>query len=219
VYRRRRLAVLLAVLIVVGGIVALVLWQPWRPLIEALTAETPPASTSAPVIPSTSSSSAAPDPSSSESAAPDASGESSPDASPDPSATIALCSSGVVTVTAVMDQGSYGSGEKPQLSISVVNEGDEACVMNVGTSTQSFTIESGSDTWWRSTDCQSESSDHIVQLEPGKSVSSVTPLTWDRTRSSVDTCDRDRPAARPGYYNLVVAIGGIDSEPRQFRLR
>jgi len=124
-----------------------------------------------------------------------------------------------VTVTAVTDRDSYGGDQDPQLTIRLENEGDTACAMNVGTAAQAFTISSGTDVWWRSTDCQSEPSDQIVQLEPGQSVSSVEPLVWDRTRSSVSTCDGDRPRALAGYYNLVVTVGGIDSEERQFRLR
>ena len=94
------------------------------------------------------------------------------------------------------------------------------CLINVGTATQSFVITSGSDTWWRSTDCQSESSDQVVQLAPGQTVSSVTPLTWDRTRSSVDTCASARPQAPAGYFHLSVSIGGIEAaDTKVFQLR
>lgn len=72
-------------------------------------------------------------------------------------------------------------------------------------------ITSGSDTWWRSTDCQVEPSDQVVRLEAGQSVSTLEPLVWDRTRSAVDTCDGDRQAASAGYYHLSVSIGGIDA--------
>jgi len=119
----------------------------------------------------------------------------------------------------VTDRDAYASDEKPQLSIVLSNEGEDACAMDVGTASQVFTISSGTDVWWRSTDCQSDSNEQIVQLEPGQTVSSVAPLVWDRTRSSTDTCKGDRAPARSGYYNLVVSVGGIESEERQFRLR
>ncbi len=94
------------------------------------------------------------------------------------------------------------------------------CLINVGTATQSFVITSGSDTWWRSTDCQSESSDQVVQLAGGQTVSSVSPLQWDRTRSSVDTCGSSRPQAAAGYYHLSVSIGGIQAaDTKMFELR
>ncbi|KZE89438.1 hypothetical protein AVP41_02233 [Microbacterium sp. TNHR37B] len=222
-YRRRRLAVVVVLLLIVGGAVALAVWQPWRgwgggdPAGAAPTAaprDTPratPTGTASAGVPTPTLS--APTPS-----APASPKPSSPSPGPSPSS-IAVCSPGEVTVTAKTDKGSYGGGEKPQLTISVVNESDAPCVMNVGTATQSFIIESGSDTWWRSTDCQSDSSDQVVQLDPGKEVATVTPLVWDRTRSSVDTCGKDRQKALPGYYTLTVSIGGVDSEAAQFRLR
>ena len=81
---------------------------------------------------------------------------------------------------------------------------------------------SGDDVWWRSTDCQSEPSDMIVLIGAGQTVSSATPLTWDRTRSAVGTCtDGSRPHAPGGgaSYHLSVEIGGISStEPQQFLL-
>jgi len=123
-------------------------------------------------------------------------------------------------VQAVTDQDVYSAGELPKLSITLSNTSGAACLINVGTATQSFVITSGTDTWWRSTDCQSESSDQVVQLAAGQTVSSVTPLQWDRTRSSVDTCGSSRPQASPGYYHLSVSIGGIQAaDTKVFELR
>ena len=133
---------------------------------------------------------------------------------PSPGVTAAACTPNDVTVQAVTDKKSYASGEDPQLSIELVNESDEPCTLNVGTSAQVFTITSGSDTWWRSTDCQSEPSDMLVVLNAGQKVSSSQPITWDRTRSSVATCQaKNRPQAAGGgaSYHLSVQIGGIDS--------
>ena len=137
-------------------------------------------------------------------------------ASPSPSATPVAepCITRDVKVEAVTDQPTYASGQNPQLSIRLTNNGTTDCTLNVGTSAQVFTITSGSDTWWRSTDCQSEPSDMVVLLAAGQTVASAAPLTWDRTRSSVDTCaDPDRPRAPGGgaSYHLAVEIGGIAS--------
>ena len=121
---------------------------------------------------------------------------------------------------AVTDKDSYGAGELPKLSITLSNTSDHPCLINVGTATQSFVITSGADTWWRSTDCQSESSDQVVQLAAGQTVSSVTPVVWDRTRSSVDTCGSSRPPAPSGYFHLQVSIGGIQAaDTGMFQLR
>ncbi|MDD7928094.1 hypothetical protein [Microbacterium thalli] len=211
VYRRRRLAVLLVVLLIVAAIV-LALWRPWEGAAAqggptpALTETTDAAS--APASPSATPSAEAAEPAASD----------SPPAEED--AEVEPCSAQSVQVSAVTDKDAYGAGELPQLSISLTNAGDAPCLLNVGTATQKLTVSSGPDVWWRSTDCQSESSDQVVQIDPGQTVSSVTPITWDRTRSSVDSCGSDRPAAPAGYFNLAVEIGGLAAQQdRQFVLR
>jgi hypothetical protein len=117
-----------------------------------------------------------------------------------------------VRVEGVTDHDTYAADQNPQFSITLTNQGSTDCSLNVGTSAQVFTVTSGSDTWWRSTDCQSEPSDMVVTLTAGQTVTSATPLTWDRTRSAVDSCDgADRPRAVGGgaTYHLAVSIGGV----------
>ncbi len=120
-----------------------------------------------------------------------------------------------ILVEPVTDQDTYGSGQNPQLAIRLTNRGATDCTLNVGTSGQVFTITSGSDTWWRSTDCQTEPSDMVVLLKAGQTVSSSQPIVWDRTRSSVSTCQSaSRPKAAGGgaTYHVQVAIGGVPSQ-------
>ncbi|WP_231916520.1 hypothetical protein [Microbacterium sp. LKL04] len=223
VYRRRRLAVLLLAVLIVGGIVALVVWQPWRAMTDAASSPSGDAPASASPAPNPDGSvpptpSGTPSPRVTSSADGDA--EGSVDSGDEKPTDVPACTTGDVTVTAGVDKGSYGTGELPKLSITLVNDTDQPCLINVGTAAQAFEITSGSDTWWRSTDCQTEPSDQVVQLDAGKTVASASPIVWDRTRSSVDTCDGDRQKALPGWYNLSVSIGGIGSaEPASFTLR
>jgi len=148
--------------------------------------------------------------------------EPTADAAPSPSATPSStapptakpCVARDVTVDAVTDQDTYEPGQNPQLTIRLTNDGAADCTLNVGTSGQSFTIVSGNDVWWRSTDCQTEPSDMVVLLAAGQSVSSAAPLAWDRTRSSVGSCDDPNRQSAPGggaAYNVSVEIGGIAS--------
>ena len=175
---------LLVALLVIGGLVWLFIAQPWSGAAQPAPAVSP--STSASPAPSVSTSQT-PLPT----ADPDA--ETPPD--PELTPTAEACLPGDVQVEALTDQGSYSQGQNPQLSIRLTNTSDTDCALNVGTSAQAFTIMSGADTWWRSTDCQTEPSDMIVLLTAGQQVTSATPLTWDRTRSSVDTCQGERPQA------------------------
>ncbi|MCJ1706239.1 hypothetical protein [Microbacterium sp. VKM Ac-2923] len=204
VYRRRRLAAGLLALIVIGLVVWLVAAPPWRVTPTAALTPAPSASVPSAGTPSASTATAA---------TPAASAE--PTATPTPSAPTGPveCTAGTITVEALSDRAEYAQGENPQLSIRLTNTSTNPCTMNVGTSAQSFTVTSGSDVWWRSTDCQSEPSDMEVTLAAGQAVTSSAPLTWDRTRSSVSSCDGERPYAPGGgsTYHLSVSIGGIPS--------
>ncbi|WP_254359489.1 hypothetical protein [Microbacterium hominis] len=214
VYRRRRLALLILLLLVAALVWALIA-QPWRGLAsepqEPSGVSSTPSETVAIPAPGSTSVAAeaeadgdadedAAESDATPSAEPDAAATPSPTASTAPQA--APCRPREVTVEALTDKDSYAAGENPQLSIRLTNTGSEDCTLNVGTATQVFEISSGSDVWWRSTDCQTEPSDMVVLLAAGQTVTSAAPLVWDRTRSSVDSCgdaarQRAAGAARP----------------------
>jgi cytoskeletal protein RodZ len=203
--------VLLVALLVIGGLVWLFIAQPWRGFAAPVDPTSSPSpSTSSSAAPSDAPSDAPSEEASAEEPAPPAEGE---EPSPDLTPTAESCTPGALLIEALTDQASYSQGQNPALSIRLTNTSETDCTLNVGTSAQAFTVSSGSDVWWRSTDCQTEPSDMIVLLAAGQQVTSSAPLTWDRTRSSVDTCQSERPVAPGGgaTYHLSVAIGGISS--------
>lgn len=192
VYVRRRLLVLAGLLAVIA-IIVLVIWKPGS---TSGFEPTPKATTSA-------------KPSATPSPTEEASGE------------VTDCSEKNVLVEAITDKGSYGANELPQLSLQITNTGKNACSINVGTSQQVFTITSGTDVYWTSTDCQVEPADAVVQLEPAQSVASSTPIAWDRTRSSTTTCDGERPPVPSDgvSYHLSTSVAGFESaETKQFMI-
>lgn len=203
VYRRRRLVVLSALIVLLAAIgvgVWLLVAQPWASQASEST----------------------PSPSSTPSSTPSASPDASPDASPTVTETepppeepgVVACQAKDLEVTAVTDAESYAEGELPKLSISLTNIGGTDCTLDVGSSLQSFTISSGTDVWWRSTDCQENPSSMIATLAAGTTVTSKEPVVWDRTRSSVDTCaeeNRQRAPAGGASYHVGVSIGGFPS--------
>ncbi|MGX5695754.1 hypothetical protein ACWKWP_06110 [Agromyces soli] len=133
----------------------------------------------------------------------------------------AACEADQVLVEAVTDKSEYQAGEQPQLSVTITNTGRNVCVLNAGTSAQAFTIKSGEEVYWTSTDCQTDPVDAEVSLTPGTPVSSAAPINWDRTRSAPDTCDAPREAVPAGgaSYHLSVTVDGIESaESKQFLL-
>ncbi len=133
----------------------------------------------------------------------------------------AACTERQITVAATTDKAVYAAGEQPELSVTITNTGPNACAINVGTAAQVFTITSGTEVYWTSTDCQVEPVDAQVTLAPNTPVSSTAPIVWDRTRSSADTCDATRPPVPAGgaSYHLSLSVAGFASaETRQFLL-
>lgn len=187
--------VLLGLLLVIVAVVLLI-WRPWSGSDAAPVASPTPTETPLPTIYPSS----------------PAVGTPVPDATATEAAGPAACTPATVTLSAVTDASSYAADAIPQLSLTMTNTGSVDCVINAGTSQQVFTITSGSDTIWKSTDCQSESSDLEILLTAGQTVNG-SAIPWDRTRSSPDTCAGGREAVVAGgaAYNLSVSVGTITS--------
>lgn len=188
------------VVAVVGVAVWLLVARPWANAAEAT--PSPSASASAPE-------SSTPDPTAGESPAAES---PAPESSAEETPGIVACEAGDVEVAAVTDADAYDPGVMPQLSISLTNRGSTDCAIDVGSTTQRLTVSSGSDVWWTSTDCQENPSSMVATLTAGATVTSKVPVTWDRTRSSVETCaDENRPRAPGGgaSYHVAVEIGGF----------
>lgn len=141
-------------------------------------------------------------------------------ATPVPSASAAsgqpaLCEAADITVSAITNSTSYAAGVSPELSLSVTNHGSVACRINVGTAQQVFTItsSSGSQVYWKSTDCQTGATNSEITLDPGKTLTSGTPLSWDREASDPATCGGARSAVPAGgaTYALQTSVDGFMS--------
>ncbi|MDQ1608148.1 MAG: hypothetical protein QOE16_880 [Microbacteriaceae bacterium] len=133
----------------------------------------------------------------------------------------AACKAANVNVQAITDAGSYAAGQLPQLSLSVTNTGPTACKLNAGSAQQVFTITSGTEVYWKSTDCQTSPVNAEILLQPGKTIKSATPIAWDRTRSDPKTCAAQRSQVPAGgaSYHLKVSVAGIASTTtKQFTL-
>ncbi|MDH6207630.1 MAG: hypothetical protein RR853_01550 [Aurantimicrobium sp.] len=190
VYRRRRLVALLALIAVVTAVV-LIIVRPGQ---------------------------ATPTPTETAVAKPTVAPVATESATPTPTPTVDVsdykeCSTKNLEVLPVLDSVDYQAGVLPNLSLTIQNTGKTACFYNVGTSAQELTITSGAETYWVSTDCQSEKSDTVAILEPGVVYPSA-PIVWERQRSSPDTCGGERevvPAGGASYY-LTTKVGGVSSK-------
>jgi hypothetical protein len=139
--------------------------------------------------------------------------------SPNPSASVstdpdevAACDPAKVTVEAVTNAVAYDPGVNPQLQLVLKSTATAPCTIEAGSDVQVFTITSGDEVIWTSTDCQVDPQAQVQLLNPGVPVSSAS-LTWDRTRSSADTCgtEREQVTAGGASYHLAVAVGDIES--------
>jgi len=150
-----------------------------------------------------------------------------PTAAPTPTATtidvskLPACDAASMEVKAFVDGStaqSYGSTAKPALTLSVTNNGATECYFNVGTDSQVFTITSGSETYWKSSDCQTGATQTLAIFKPGQTLTS-NPITWNRVLSpsrAGGTCDAKSPAApaKGASYFLSTTVGGVDSSNR-----
>jgi hypothetical protein len=190
VYRRRRLVALLALIAIVTAVVLIIVRPGQATPTPTETAIAEPKKTVAPVASET--------------------------PSPTPTVDVAdykECAVKNLEVLPVLDAVDYQAGVLPNLSLTIQNTGKTACFYNVGTAVQELTITSGAETYWVSTDCQSEKSDTVAILEPGVVYPSA-PIAWERQRSSPDTCGGDRdvvPAGGASYY-LTTKVGGVSSK-------
>lgn len=140
---------------------------------------------------------------------------------PDPTSTAAggECDPKKVTVEANTDASGYDAGVNPVLSFTLKSIATAPCTISAGSDVQEFRITSGDELIWSSKDCQTAPVAATTVLTPG--VPKAGPsLTWDRTRSSADTCDaaRDQVVAGGASYHLEIVVNGITSNDRQFLL-
>lgn len=219
VFRRRRIVVGVALLVVL----ALVVWA----VIAVVGFFTKSPEAAAPPAPAASSSSA-PATTASAEASGSASGNaaaSEPGSAP-PSSSEAgsasaqaagdSCSSDDIELTAATDKGTYASAEKPVLEMKIQNTGSEDCTVNVGTSQQEFSIVSGSDRIFSTTDCRTDASDSDMTLKAGATESAH--FTWDRLRSAPG-CKDVETKPRPGTYTFSAKLGDVESDKVNFSLK
>ena len=118
-----------------------------------------------------------------------------------------------VTLEATTDSNSYDPGVNPVLTFSLKSLMTEPCTIAAGSDLQEFRITSGDELIWSSKDCQTGAVAATAQLEPFIPLQGPS-VTWDRTRSSTDTCDTTREGVIAGgaSYHLEVVVGDLKSK-------
>lgn len=122
------------------------------------------------------------------------------------------CDPKMLSVEPSTDAAAYDAGVSPVISFSLTSRMTNPCTFSAGSDQQEFVITSGSDRIWSSKDCQVDPVAAIATLLPGVPLAGSS-LTWDRTRSSTDTCGTERPQVDAGgaTYRLAVSVGAVKS--------
>ncbi|WP_068928079.1 hypothetical protein [Planobispora rosea] len=127
-----------------------------------------------------------------------------------------LCDNADLVLGLQADGEVYGAGALPGFILTLVNTGKVMCVADVGPRSLEIRITSGNDRVWSSSDCVSGETENLRKLERG--IPHVQVLKWDRHRSAAD-CRAERLRARPGTYVAAVRATGMKSRKVVFHLR
>lgn len=141
-------------------------------------------------------------------------------ATPGADGEVVPCDPAKITIEPITDADSYEPGVNPQLSFTLKSAMTSPCTLAIDTDKQEFRVTSGDELIWTSKDCQTGSVAAEIVLQPGVPKQSAS-ISWDRTRSSADTCDvtREPVVAGGASYHLSVSVGDVEStKTKQFLL-
>lgn len=211
VYRRRRLAVTILVLVVVATLAvgaAAVAGLFGRQGTAGEPSPAGPASPTAPTDPASrtpSTAGATPSPAASSATATAGASPSSD-----------RCDPGAVVVVAETDERTYSPGQTPVLSLIIRNGGTTACTVNVGTSQMEFVLTRGAERVFSSADCQESAEDLDHVIGPGDEERAT--FEWARNRT-VPGCTVVEEEPAEGTYTLTTRLGATSSAPVTFVLQ
>lgn len=141
---------------------------------------------------------------------------STPSVTPSPTpAGITTCRKQDLEVTAATDAATYPAGSLPRLSAVVRNTSGQACRFRTAPAQRVWTIVSGQDQVWSSSDCVTSGGAATSKLKAGRTIAYA--LVWNRHRSAKG-CPAQTPAASPGTYQLRVSVNGVVAATVVFHL-
>lgn len=121
-------------------------------------------------------------------------------------------------VVASTDKPSYELGERPKLTMSVMNVGQQPCIQDIGHGQRELSINSASgERLWGSSDCSyADDKPERRPLERGKPV--TFSVNW-AGRTSSPGCSAERTTVKQGDYQVTAKIGEVPSVPAKFSIR
>jgi len=127
----------------------------------------------------------------------------------------AFCARRDIVLSLLPAQTSFGSGETPSFSLSVVSTQRAACSFNLGPARLALVINEGPARIWSSADCAQHNGDLITVLARG--VPTDVTISWPR-QTSAPGCPGPVQQAPPGVYTGYAVNGTVVSAPVTFRL-
>lgn len=116
---------------------------------------------------------------------------------------------------------SFGPDETPYIWFTLTNTNSVDCTFNAGAKVQFFTILSGEQTIWTSKQCDRTGLvDAVISIQAGQTISSP-PEPWEKVFSSDSGCGPDQEPVITGgaSYHLKVDVNGeLSSNEQQFVL-
>jgi hypothetical protein len=118
-------------------------------------------------------------------------------------------------------QAAFAADETPYIWFSLTNTNSVDCTFNAGAKAQFFTIESGDQDIWKSAQCnRDELVDSNIILPFGETIESE-PSPWEKVFSSDSGCGADQPPVITdgASYHLKVEVSGeLSTNDQQFVL-
>nr|WP_223205175.1 hypothetical protein [Gordonia jinghuaiqii] len=128
-----------------------------------------------------------------------------------------LCPDQAISVVLYTDKPTYTIGQKPVFTIVTTNAGLSECTRDVGKSVQNVIVRTldGTRTLWSARDCSPLYTVNNVVLKPAQQVKD--DITWSGTTSSPG-CERPRTQIPAGSYSAIGKIGERESFPITFNV-
>jgi hypothetical protein len=115
----------------------------------------------------------------------------------------------------------FASNETPYIWFSLTNTNSVNCTFNAGAKAQFFTIQSGDEVIWKSAQCDRDDLvDSNINLPFGESIES-SPSAWEKVFSSDSGCGAEQPPVITdgASYHLKVEVSGeLSNNSQQFVL-
>lgn len=128
------------------------------------------------------------------------------------------CQADAVSLELGLAGGEVAAGSRVEVPITITNNGQVPCLLDVGNASLELVVTSGEDTVWTTAQCPAARDERQILLATGAAEQAT--ITWSGRRSAAD-CPSDTRDARAGTYRVQVSVavdGGAVTERQSLTL-